>query len=77
MNVLLFAALFTTVFGFAISNLMLLSAEVDAMHNFTYQRLIPIKKSIKKWKPKTKTAERQSARRSLFRRHHQQIKKTI
>ena len=73
MNVLLFAALFTTVFGFAISNLMLLSAEVDAKHNGTYQRLLP----IKKWKPKTKTAERQSARRSLFRRHHQKITKNM
>lgn len=64
------AALVTTVLGFAISNLVFLTAEInEAMHRLTYQRLIPIRKSSKKWNAKTKTAYRQAARRTLFCRH--------
>lgn len=73
MNVFMLAALFNTGLGFAISNMMLFASEVDkTMDHLQYVRVVP----IQKWKPKT-TAQRQSARRTLFRRHHQKIKKTM
>ena len=70
MKVLLFATLANTVLGFAISNLILFNAEVDkTMNRVQYQRVVPIQKFRKNWKP-TKTAQKQSTRRTLFRRHH-------
>ena len=74
MKVFIFALLLTTVLGFAISNMMLHTAEVNLRNCITYQRVIPvksIKKSNKKWKSKISTRKKQSARRNLFRRHHQ------
>ena len=73
----MFASLITTVLGFAISNLMLFTAEVNEINRLAYQRLNIITQFTKKRTPKITTAQRQSARRNLFRRHHQKTKKTM
>ena len=58
MKVFVIAALVTPVLGFAISNLMLFSAEVDEIHCSAYQRVNIIKKSSKKPKTKITTQRR-------------------
>ena len=58
MKVFVIAALVTPVVGFAFSNLMLFSAEVDALHCSAYQRLNIIKKLSKKRRTQITTQRR-------------------